>query len=117
MLARGPLVSAGMEKWRRMHIAEIDYQTFFGSAFSTQEAASAFIECVDKTPAKVSPAKIALHQAARMLWLADQIEDVATGRPALQILFHLIAAEAVSKITVGFQGEGESRKHVRLFFE
>src|SRR5437867_2059191 len=62
-------------------------------------------------------AKIVLHQAARMLWLADRIEEVARGRPALLILFYLIAAEAVAKLVVRFQGEGESRRHVHIFFE
>lgn len=52
-----------------------------------------------------------------MLWLADRIEQVARGRPALLILFYLIAAEAVAKLVMGFRGEGESRRHVRIFFE
>jgi hypothetical protein len=51
-----------------------------------------------------------------MLWLADRMDEVACGRAALQILFYLIAAEAVAKIVLGFRGEGESKKHVKLFF-
>jgi hypothetical protein len=51
-----------------------------------------------------------------MLWVADRIEEVARGRPALQILFYLIAAEAVAKIAFGFKGEGQSRAYVRRFF-
>jgi hypothetical protein len=62
-------------------------------------------------------AKIMLHQAARMVWLADQVDRLARGRPALQIMFYMIAAEAVAKLGAGFEGEGESRKHVRLFFQ
>ncbi len=52
-----------------------------------------------------------------MLWLADRIDEVAMGRPALSIAFYLIAAEAVGKIVAGFHGEGQSRRHVRLFFQ
>jgi len=33
-----------------------------------------------------------------------------------QILFYLIAAELVAKITFDFKGEGESKKYVRKFF-
>jgi len=51
-----------------------------------------------------------------MIWLADRIDKVAHGRDALQILFYIIAAEAVAKIVFGFKGEGESKKHVKLFF-
>jgi hypothetical protein len=51
-----------------------------------------------------------------MLWLADRMDEVARGRDALQILFYLIAAEAVAKIVFCFNGEGESKKHVKLFF-
>ncbi len=59
---------------------------------------------------------IVMHQAARMIWLADRIEDVARGRPAVQILFFLIAAEAVAKLIAGFDGEGKSRQFVHKFF-
>jgi hypothetical protein len=52
-----------------------------------------------------------------MLWLSDQIERLAAGRPAFQILFYLIAGELVAKIVFNFRGEGGSRKHVHRFFE
>jgi len=51
-----------------------------------------------------------------MLWLADRMDDVARGRPALNILFFLIAAEAVAKLVFNFSGEGESRRYVHRFF-
>src|SRR5574341_187144 len=100
-----------------MHVANIDWAEFFGPAFQSSEACRAFVDCVEGIPAATSKAKIVMHQAARMLWLGDRMEEVAKGRPALQLLFQLIAAEAVAKIVNKFEGEGQSRKHVHLFFE
>jgi hypothetical protein len=98
-----------------MHIAHIDFSEFFSPAFPSMEAARAFVERVERLDGP-APAKLALHQAARMLWLADRVDEVARGRPALEILFYLIAAEAVAKIASGFKGEGRSKAYVRRFF-
>lgn len=100
-----------------MHIARIDYGEFFAPAFESLAVSRAFVECVEGIPRTEGLSKIVLHQAARMIWLADRIDEVARGRPALQILFYLIAAEAVAKMVCGSEQEGQSRKHVRLFFE
>lgn len=100
-----------------MHVANIDWADFFQPAFPSIDASRAFIDCVEAVPATTSKAKIVIHQAARMLWLGDRMEEVGKGRPALQLLFQLIAAEAVAKLVNNFHSEGESRKHVRLFFE
>jgi hypothetical protein len=98
-----------------MHIADIDFAMFYAPAFPCLADAKTFYACV-KSLDGAAPAKIALHQGARMLWLADRMDEVARGREALQILFYLIAAEAVAKIVFRFKGEGESKKHVKLFF-
>jgi hypothetical protein len=100
-----------------MHIANLNYVDFFQSAFPDRLEAERFVNLVENIPATESKAKIVLHQAARMIWLADRIDEFARARPALQLLFYLIAAEAIAKIVVGFQGESQSRKHVRIFFE
>lgn len=72
--------------------------------------------CIEKieTP---NTAKLVLHQAARMIWLADRMGEFARGRPALQILFFMITAEAVAKLVFGYEGEGESKRHVDLFLK
>jgi hypothetical protein len=105
--------NAGSEDF--MHVAHIDFAEFFSPAFVSAEATRTFVERVERLEGP-APAKVALHQAARMLWLADRVDEVARGRPALQILFYLIAAEAVAKITSGFKGEGRSKVYVRKFF-
>ncbi len=101
-----------------VHIADIDFPAFYASAFPNAGDSVRFFEEVEALPsASRQRVKAVLHQAARMLWLADRIDDVARGRPALQILFFLIAAEAVAKLAFNFSHEGKSRHYVHRFFE
>ena len=68
------------------HVAEIDFEQFYGPAFPNLSEAQEFVRCVGAIPADQSKAKIVLHQAARMLWLGDRIEQVAKGRAPLLIV-------------------------------
>ena len=61
--------------------------------------------------------KVILHQATRLVSLADWMDSAAPSRPALKILFFVVLAEAVAKMTLGYMGERESKKHVDHFFE
>ncbi len=79
--------------------------------FGNQKAAEEFIGSA-KTNQK---ARLIVHQCARMLYLADKVYQ--KGRPALDVLFFIIIAEAVAKIFFDFQKEGESKRHVQKFFE
>lgn len=99
------------------HVARIDMVEFYRRAFVTAAEARAFVEQARASPSEASAAKQILHQAARMIWLGDQLHSVAASRPALQVLFYLIAAEAAAKLLQGFRDDGDSKKHVRLFFE
>ena len=99
-----------------LHVSRIRFPEFFRAAFTDPESAVRFVARVEQIDANESKAKIVVHQTARMLWLADRIEEVARGRAALCIAFYLIAAEAVAKVVCGFTGEGKSRHHVRIFF-
>ncbi len=99
-----------------LHISRIKFPEFFRAAFTDSESTVRFVAGVEQIDANESKAKIVVHQTARMLWLADRIEEVAKERAALCIAFYLIAAEAVAKMACGFTGEGKSRYHVRLFF-
>ncbi|MFH1318533.1 MAG: hypothetical protein ABIH71_05915 [Candidatus Omnitrophota bacterium] len=94
------------------HIAEIDYSDFYSSVFLSIDESKEFYDHLISID---TPAKVILHQAARMLYLAGIIHQ--QGRPALQVLFFLIAAESVAKLTFNYQGEGESRKYVKNFFK
>jgi hypothetical protein len=101
----------------RAHIAYIDFPAFYAEAVGSLSAARELYESLSYTGSeRHRTAKIMLHQVARMVWLADQVDAVARGRPALQIMFYMIAAEAVAKLGTGYDGDGESRKHVHVFF-
>lgn len=101
-----------------MHVSQIDYPTFFEDALGTKLGVGEFVNCVQNLNGNEFSGKIALHQAARLIWLADRLEEeYAKGRDGLQILFFLMAAEAVAKIVQGYDKEGQSKNHVRIFFE
>jgi hypothetical protein len=105
-----------MSQGAQVHIADINFPAFFVSAFDgSLEVSTKFYEAV-ATPGVYSDAKTILHQTARMLWLADRIDEVAAGRPAFQILLYLTAAELVAQLASKYEGEGESKKHVQHFF-
>lgn len=104
------------------HIAEIDYREMFRVAFGDNpDEAAKFLDAV-KAKAKVDPdanrAKLLLYRAARMIWLADQMdrEDIAYARPAVQVLFFVITAEAVAKLHADFHEAGKSAQFVKRFF-
>lgn len=96
-----------------LHVANIDYGAFYSEAFPSLEESRKFVDAVEATPGQ---AKILLHQVARMVWLADRLDEVAKGRPALQIMFYMIAAEAAAKLFFKFEEEGQSKHYARKFF-
>ena len=97
---------------KHTHIAEIDHVDFYSPAFPNKQETREFVTYVKSLE---HPAKVILHQAARMLYLAEIVHQ--PGRPALEVLFFLIAAEAVAKSVFNFEGEGESRRYVKRFFQ
>ena len=112
------------------HIGRVNFPALYADAFGGNTIASKdFYEKVKaaakaeadahlaRTPAR--RAKQLLHDAARLIWLGDQIDrpDIAIGRPGLQVHFYIIAAEMVAKRWADFRDEGQSKKHVLLFFE
>jgi hypothetical protein len=99
-----------------VHIALIDFPAFYEGVFPNAKAARDFYSEVDRLPPNHNTAKVVLHQTARMVWLADKIDEVARGRPAFQILFYLIAAELVAKLVFNFKGRGKVWYHVLKFF-
>ncbi len=98
----------------QLHIAHIDFTALYLPAFSNPEESKEFVKQVESI--QRDNTKIVLHQAGRMVWLGDQIEKVAAGRPALQILFYMIAAEAVSKMVFNYEGEHKSKEYTKKFF-
>jgi hypothetical protein len=100
-----------------LHVAAIDFPKLYAEAAGGLDAARALYDSLSRSGSEaLGTARDIMHQAGRMVWLADRIDTVARGRPALQIMFFMIAAEAVAKLAAGYEGEGRSRAHVRLFF-
>lgn len=99
-----------------MHVAHINYGNVLKSAFADSSEAERFVNSVEEVSAKFNTPAVIIHQAARLVWLADRIEEVAKARPALQIFFFLIAAEAVTKLFYKYRGEGKSKAYVKKFF-
>lgn len=102
---------------------------FYQSFFSTREEATEFVEsleCLGPGDQRYR-AKIMMHQAQRLVTLADDMQRLFTladdmpkvrpGKDALQLLFLMICAENIAKLFHNFEGERESRKYVRRFFE
>lgn len=96
-------------------IPSLDYIEFFADALGDASAAKHLYERAQA--ASDSTAKIILHQTARLLTLADWMDEVAPARPALKVFFYVVLAEAAAKLAFGYAGEGESRRHVHRFFE
>ena len=96
-------------------IPSLDYIEFFTEALGDAPAAQDLYGRAHA--ASDSTAKIILHQTARLLSLADWMDEVAPARPALKVFFFVILAEAAAKLAFGFAGEGKSRRHVHRFFE
>lgn len=101
----------------RLHVANIDVGEVFAPVLGGVDPARAFYASLSSSGVEARrTAKVILNQAARMVWLADRVQEVSKGRPALPITFFIIAAEAVAKLADGFEDEGQSRAYVRRFF-
>jgi hypothetical protein len=61
-------------------------------------------------------ALLIINQVARLLWLAERVQRVSRGRPGLQIMFLMMAAEATSKLFSNYKGHRDSRHHAQAFF-
>jgi len=92
---------------------------FYAPFFASHEKARIFVERFENLSFKNShhPAKIMMHQAHRLISLADDLPQIRPQRESLQLLFLLICAEHISKLHDNFSGEGRSRAYTRRFFE
>jgi len=102
---------------QRQHIADIDFEEFYRHLFGAEVESKNFSNRIENAPDTQRPVKQVFHQAARLVWLGDRVNEIAAGRPALQVLFYLIAAETIAKLTYKFEGHGKSRYYVHAFFE
>src|SRR5690606_10903130 len=101
--------SGNVGKWLRF------YEPFFDS----EQEAVAFVAPLEELRLghPRHTAKIMMHQAQRLVSLADDIPKIRKGNETLPLLFLLVCAEHIAKLSDGFDGEGKSRAYVRNFFE
>lgn len=83
--------------------------------FSDKNKARIFVEKCEKIPKKKQNAKLILHQAQRLVTLADDIYKIRP-RDSLRVLFLIICAETIGKLYENFTEEGKAYKHVKVFF-
>ena len=96
-----------MEKWIEF------YRRFFPSF----EGAEEFVQACEAQDPPNNTAKLIMHQGQRLISLAEEIPKLRPARPALQVFFLVVCAEAVAKLEEGAAPEGGSRKAVRRFFK
>lgn len=91
---------------------------FYRAYFANEDALKCFAEGCEQLEADDSKhrAKIMMHQGQRLLTIADAMEAVVSARLSLKLLFLLIASENISKLSVAFRGEGQSKYYVKKFF-
>ena len=95
-------------------ITSLDCESFFVEALGDQAAGRELYKRA--CAARDSTPKVILHQTARLVSLADWMDEVAPSRPALKIFFFVVLAEEVAKMAFGFVGKGKSAEHVHRFF-
>ena len=90
---------------------------FYRPFFLTEADVQHFVQACEQLAPPGNVAKIMMHQGQRLVSLSDDIPKIRPHREALRLLFLMMCAENISKLHAGFQGEGQSRAHVRRFFE
>ncbi len=96
-----------MQKW-------IDfYRPYFANDRDVRDFVTA---CEALAPPK-NRAKVMMHQAQRLISLSDDIPKIRQHDESLRLLFLLMCAENIAKLHGRFEGDGQSRRYVRQFFE
>ena len=103
----------------RKHSSMDKWIDFYESFFPTRADAQAFVEALEALDADAPRhrAKIMMHQAQRLVSLADDLAQIRPGKESLQLLFLIICAENIAKLFHNFDDEGQSRAYVRRFFD
>lgn len=87
---------------------------FFSSYASDIEY---IINKCDNLPEQKKNAWLMINQTQRLVYLADNADNIKKGRDPLKLLFLIICAEAIAKLYKNFSAEGKSWEHVNLFFQ
>jgi len=89
---------------------------FYSPHFPDEEETRAFVEACEQLVAPDNAAKIIMHQAQRLISIADDLPQIRRYQEALQLLFLIMCAENIAKLHDGFDDEGRSKAYVLKFF-
>ena len=92
---------------------------FYCTHFVTQKDAEEFVTLLEEIPAghPKHTALIMMHQAQRLISLADDLDIIRPDQYSLKLMFLTICAENIAKLHHKFNGDGDSKKYVRKFFQ
>ncbi len=96
-----------MEKW----------VNFYAPFFPTRAETEAWVAQCEALSPPNNHAKIMMHQAQRLISIADDLPEIRPHAESLQLMFYMVCAEHLAKLHDKFNGEGQSRAYVRRFFE
>ena len=92
---------------------KIKWLEFYVPYFDSTALADAFVrECLGNRRAM-----LIMHQAARLVRIAQGMAPIRPGRDAVELLLLLIVAENVSKLEAGAKSGTQSRQHAQRFFK
>lgn len=92
---------------------------FYKPFFATPEAARSFVESLEKNKPSDPryPATVMMHQAQRLISIADDIDVIRPEQYSLKLFFLVICTETMSKLFQRSPENCESRHAVRFFFD
>ncbi len=93
-----------------------EWLNFYHDFFPDLASATEFVDRCEAQRPPDTTAKLIMHQTQRLATLGDELRAGHPDGDALAVLFLLVTAENVSKLHAKFDGEGQSRHHVRRFF-
>jgi hypothetical protein len=96
-----------MKKWLDFYIPH----------FNKESIAIQFVKECEKQSPPLNTAKIMMHQAQRLICLADQVLKIRPNDESLYVFFLIMCTENISKLHDSFMGEGKSRFYVKRFFK
>jgi hypothetical protein len=89
---------------------------FYRPFFPSQGEVEKFVSVCEQLASPSNTAKILMHQAQRLVALADDIDTIRPKDEPLKVLFLTMCAENIAKLHDGYSGDGQSRAYVRKFF-
>ena len=89
---------------------------FYEPYFPNKAAAQQFVNACEAQAPPHNSAKIIMHQAQRLISLAEDIVEIRPGMEPLQVFFLIVCAEAIVKLDSSAPSGLGSKESVQRFF-